>query len=71
MIYLIAFNTYTISVSVRNNWGLRIFILVMTSIFVGREFLQVIGRRTTYFVDPWNYLDLGMVICVTIASLRD
>ena len=43
----------------------------MTSIFVGREFLQVIGRGKTYFVDPWNYPDLGMVICVTLASLRD
>lgn len=71
VVYLVAFNTYSVSVASRDNFGLEIFILIMTAIFVGREVLQVFGRGKTYFIDPWNYPDIGMVVCVILAVLRD
>ncbi len=65
--FLLSFNVVAVSPSARHSLlacGLTsIFILV----FAIRELLQLLSLRCHYFLDPWNYPDLGMLLFTLLA----
>ena len=70
-IYLISFNVYALTTTARDSLTAQILVYVFSGIFFIREILQIIGRKSTYFTDPWNYPDLGMILCCVTATIID
>ena len=51
-----------VNVDARHNLGAEIFTTIFAAIFVFREAMQIISLKLSYFFDPWNYPDVGMLV---------
>lgn len=47
--------------------GAKVVVLFFCAIFSMREVLQMMGRKCSYFSDPFNYPDLGTIGCCTFS----
>ena len=68
---LVAFNVFATRKDARESAVLTYLVLAMCGVFVVREVLQVMGRKCTYFIDPFNYPDLGAIACCALSVLAD
>lgn len=67
ILFLISFNVFANERSARDHWAAKGFVLFFCLVFALRESFQIFGRKLSYFTDPFNYPDLGMIICCLIA----
>lgn len=69
MFFLIAFNVFALNESARESPIAKIIVLFFCGLFTVREVLQFLGKKSTYFCDPFNYPDLGIIICCIVATV--
>ena len=67
LLFLVSFNVWAINEDARESPVAKAVVLFFCSIFSAREVLQMMGRKWSYFIDPFNYPDIGTIVCCTLA----
>ena len=63
-IFLLLFNLFVLDSRARKSYVVQGVLLIYWAVFVMREVIQGIGRRKDYFLDVWNYIDMGVLLCL-------
>lgn len=66
--FLVTFNIFAVNSDARDSPGVRALLVLFCFIFFCREVLQIIGRKFTYFLDPFNYPDFLSIFCVLFSA---
>ena len=69
VLFLVSFNFFAVNNDARKSVSLQVLLVFFCVVFFIREVLQIIGRKFSYFMDPFNYPDFLSIFCVLFSVI--